>query len=169
MRRQWQLLVRLQLLLLCASARAVTAAAAGSLAVSWAPSGSAYEISLGGALWLRSAPVTAYISGQWFAAAPAAAHEQQLQYRAQRSWTGRDALGTFAATTVEWSAGSVPLRTHTRVYNSTSGDSGGGGGAALVFEQELPLGANGTQFETSCAQDLEQVRHAPFFVLLFSS
>lgn len=130
----------------------------GPLAATWAAHGSRYEISVDGTAWLRSAPVRIFASGQWFSAAPSSVHEQQLQYRSQRSWTGHDALGAFSATSVEWGAGDVPLLTQTRMYQNDSA-----GAARLVFEQELPLGAIGTQSERSCANNLEQCdpKHPP--------
>lgn len=85
---------------------------------------------LDGALWLRSAPITARVSGKNYSSA-----DNTLRLTGNRSDTGCDAIGDFSMVTLEWRAGVVAFETAFRSYTKIG---------AVIFEQRFPQGATGT-------------------------
>ena len=118
--------------------------------VVWRDNGTAYDISIGGSLWMKSAATRIFSGRRWFSTHPAPG-EEALSVHGTRVWQGSDSLGTFRATTVELAAGATPLLTTARVYNTATG----GAAAAVVFEQSAPAGVNGTNYAWLCGADFE--------------
>lgn len=85
-----------------------------------------FNISLGGARWLGSAPIRAYLGGAW----------QKLSLTGTARSAGNDVLGHFTCVNVSWVAGAGHvLHTSLKTY---------AGSNIAVFVQQIPAGARGT-------------------------
>ena len=87
-----------------------------------------FTVSVGGAVWLESAPVRVFEGGAW----------QTLNTTGSQHTTGTDALGEFSCVNVSWaSATGLVLHTSLKSYP-------GVGNGMAIFVQQLPNGARGT-------------------------
>ena len=85
-----------------------------------------FSVSVGGSLWLQSAPIRLFADGVW----------QTLTRAGVTRYKGADRLGTYACVNVSWTwSEKNPLHTSLKVYAHDN---------LAVFVQELPHGANGT-------------------------
>ena len=85
-----------------------------------------FTVSVGGTVWLESAPIRAFADGAW----------QQLTKTGVKHSKGVDILGAYSCINVSWSwAPTSPLHTSLKTYE----DNG-----VAIFIQQLPRGANRT-------------------------
>jgi hypothetical protein len=125
--------------------------------------GLSYNVSVGGELWLVSAPLAVYAEHQWLHLRPTSP--------APMHGSGSDAIGAFTSTSVTWeatpatatatSAGSstattVPIVTSFREYRAAEPP-------AIVFSLRYPAGASGTNM-TAAAGTAQHSASFPAFV-----
>ena len=86
----------------------------------------AFNISIGGSHWLGSAPIRAYLEGEW----------QNLIHTGTAHSTGSDVLGEFSCVNVSWATGmGHVLHTSLKTY---------AGSEICIFVQQIPAGARRT-------------------------